>query len=248
MTTTTTDYVLGSLALLFFFNGWRKGLFRSLISPLSLAFCSIGAIIYYDLTENLIKSLLIAGVGSMIVSTVLRILLFFGRRAVDTNYRNSSLIFSRILGGVCNLGWNGAIILILLFFVTFIPFNFLKMGDIKNDIQQSRSFHYLNSYLIYRIPVIKDIPATIEKIQKPENLGPLKDSREYKDFANSPEIMELVQDPNIQTILNQKDYTRFLAHPKVRAIMNNEKLMLKFSRLSKKFYTENFVNEESPKP
>ena len=85
---TTVDLVLLIFALLFFWGGWRKGLLRVLITPLSFLICTLLGIVHFDTTEDLAGSLLIATLGTFILSGTIKFILMLTRKTVEKKYRN----------------------------------------------------------------------------------------------------------------------------------------------------------------
>jgi len=49
----TTDYIVLGALLLFFINGWRKGVLKTLLAPISMIIGCLGALLYYRQTHNI---------------------------------------------------------------------------------------------------------------------------------------------------------------------------------------------------
>ena len=69
------DLVVLLLLLFYAYRGWRKGILRSLIGPVSLIICGLIGIIHYDLNKNMITSLSIAIGGTFVLTIILSIIL-----------------------------------------------------------------------------------------------------------------------------------------------------------------------------
>ena len=245
---TYTDYTVLTLGLLFFWGGWRKGFFRTLIGPLSLGIFAIFGALNYDINENLFKAVMITLVGSLCLSIVLRILLMIGRASADKKYRDEHMLISRFLGGMINLAWKGIVLAGILYLVTYIPFNFLKLDMVKEDILQSRTMGYLGLVVEKKTNAALTLQKMLTVIENPNQLQSLSETAEYKAFASDPKAQAIINDPEIQTLIKNRDFARLLGNPKIRAVITDENLTKKLSKLSERIYAESKSAEPTPPP
>ena len=243
---TYTDYGVAITGILFFLIGFRKGLFRTLIGPLSLLLCSVAAVIYYDITANVLNTLMIAFIGTIILSLVFRMIFIIGKSTVGKTGEDTTLLFSRILGGLLNLIWKWSILFGMLFLLTLIPFNALNLGTIKNDINGSVSFRLLNRLVLSRIPQTKRIKQAFRVLENPKKLQTLSSSPEYRDLMADPKVKALTEDKEIQALVDKQDYVKLLSHPKIKALLKDDELLSKLTRLSESLYRDNTAEKSAP--
>ena len=243
---THTDYGVAITGIIFFLIGFRNGLCRTLIGPLSLALCSIGALIYYDITANIINALMIAFIGTVIVSMAFRLLLIIGKSTVGKTGSDSTLILSRVLGGLVNLAWKWGILFGILFLLTLIPFNVMNLGVIKEDINGSVSFRFINQAVLSRIPQTQKVEQAVRVLGNPKKLQTLSTRPEYKALLAEPKIKDLTDDKDIQALVDKQNYIKLLAHPKIKALLRDKELLEKLTRLSESLYKDSPEEKTAP--
>lgn len=229
-----TDILVLVLFLLFFLNGWRKGLFRSLITPIFLAIFFIIGIIHFDLTGNLVHTFSIVIIGTSICSLIFKSIFFVGRHQIQKAFRDSTYVISRILGSFVNLFWNGTLLLIALLVLTLTPLS--ELGNVKKDIVNSNSYNCTHAYLIGRVPVARKIFFTLKILQEFSGPSELAQSEEYKAFFEDPKVEALQSNKEIMHLIESKNIFALLSHPLVKEVIDDNKLMQKLTTLSQKAY------------
>ena len=165
----TTDVCMLVVIIISFSLGWKNGLLRSLIGPISFVIFSIIGIIYFDLTQNLPMALIITSAGSIGLSFIVTIALIFGRSTVKKNLRKYVFIGSRILGSIASVLWKGILALIIFFVIALLPSNDSKLSEIQADISQSETFRLANQYIISQAPPVRNIFLVLAVFQHPED-------------------------------------------------------------------------------
>ncbi|HOY09231.1 MAG TPA: CvpA family protein [Candidatus Omnitrophota bacterium] len=243
---TYTDYGVAITGIIFFISGFRRGLCRVLIGPIALALCSITAIIYYDITGNILNALIIAFIGTMILSLAFRLVLIIGKSTIGKTGKSTTLVLSRVLGGVVNLAWKWGVLFGILFLLTLIPFNALNLGTVKDDINGSVSFSLLNQIVLSRIPQTQKIKQAFRVLENPKKLQALSTRPECKELMSDPKIKGITEDQEIQTLMDNQDYIKLLSHPKIKALLKDDNLMEKLTRFSESFFRENSAEKAAP--
>lgn len=233
----TTDAIVLVLFLFFFWSGWRKGLLRSILGPLSLLLCSVAGIVYYDVSGNMFKAATIALAGSFILAFVIRILLFMGRATADKQYRDQTFIVSRILGGLLNLAWKGTIVLAVIFFTTLVPLNLPTLKTIKDDINSSKTLAYLNLYALSKTGKVRDAMKVFDVLKDPSKFETVTATKEYRAFATNPKVKEAFSDQDVVKLVEDRNVSQLLTHPKIKDLLRDEEVMKDFSDLVKKIYS-----------
>ncbi len=243
---TYTDYGVAATGLLLFFSGFRKGLCRTLSGPVAFLLCCVGAVIYYDITGNILHALMITSIGTILLSLAFRLVLMIGKSTIGKTGDDTTLLLSRILGGLVNLAWKWSILFGILFLITLIPFNALNLGTIKNDINGSVSFSLLNRFVLSRIPQTKKIKQAFRVLENPKKLQTLSTNPEYKALLSDPKVKDITEDQEIQELINKQDYIKLLSHPKIKSLIKDDKLLEKLTRLSESLTRE--PPDEKPAP
>ena len=234
---TTTDLIVAILFAIYAFDGLRKGLFRSLISPLAFGICLIVGVLNFDLEQNFGKALLITTAGTLILSTSVKVMLFFSRRTVDKKYRNYVFWGSRFAGAVMSVFWKGGMTALGLLILANLPATTPGMRELQNNIHSSQSYGFISQQVVTPESRIHKIIATMEVLKDPSRYEELGQTPEMQEFFRSPKVTSMVNDPSVTVAIENKDYLQLLSNSNVMAVLSDDHLMGQLSRLSKKLYT-----------
>lgn len=232
------DIIYFLLLGFFFFRGWKKGFFHSLVGPACLAFWFIIGVMNYDLNDNIIKSVMITIIGSFFSALLIHFLLFLGHRSVQTPHRDYVFIVSRLLGGILNMGWNGLLAAFIAIILSLMPTNFLGLGNAQKAIEKSISYTKFYKHLICPFPGIRNLLITISVFKNHKILEDYKDTYEYKQVFSHPKIQMLVQNLPLMKKFYSQDAFFLLGNADVRSILSDDDLIFKISNLGKRIYDE----------
>ncbi|MDZ4243259.1 MAG: CvpA family protein, partial [Candidatus Omnitrophota bacterium] len=137
---TKTDIVLLCLFLFFLLNGWRRGFLRTILAPLCLLICTVIGVFIYDLTHNIVKAAAFVSVGTLVATLLAHILLGMAKRTVDPNYRDYCIWYSRLLGSLFGLAWEGGITVLIVISLTLAPMKLYGIEKVQDDVQRSFAF------------------------------------------------------------------------------------------------------------
>ncbi len=234
---TTTDLIVLLLLIFFVYRGWRRGLLRSLIGPAALVICWVIAMIHYDLNKNIFTALSIAIGGTFILTIAAHIVLSLMRLTVDKEYRDYVFWRSRLLGGLLNLVWKGAMIGLILLALALVPPGPFGLQKMHNDI--TGSFFYAQAQrIVSAIKPAKDTVDTLEMINDSHYLDKLSETKEYEALMNDKQIRDLRQDPEIAEMMDKKDIAGLMSNPKIIKLMQDEEFVKKLNELSRKAYEQ----------
>jgi hypothetical protein len=225
------DICIIALLLLSLCTGWRKGFLRSMTAPIFFAIFSIIGVIHFDLTANIVHTFLIVATGTLVSSLIFKSLFLAGRRHIKKDFRDSTFLFSRLLGSIVNLSWNGTLLLIALLIITIT-----SSSDLAAISTRSHSYNYANAYIINRIPIARNVFLTLNILQEANMPAELTESPEYKAFFENPKVKDLRSDAHISNLIQNKNIFRLLSNRKVKSIFRDNALMQKLTVLSKKAY------------
>jgi hypothetical protein len=235
--TSLTDIVVLVLMAFFFWRGWHSGLLRAFLGPICFGICLIIGVIHFDLTNNIMTALMIVGLGTWGLSTLLRLSLFIARRGIPKDHKNYVFGGSRLLGGIVSVFWAGSITLIILFVLAILPIPIAKFAEIQKDIHSSYTYGLLNNYVLYKNPATQKTVMALYILQDPVQMQKLSTLPEFQSFFSDPKIQDLLLDTEIVKLIEKKDAAHLIAHPKVKAIITDDGLMGKLFRLSKTLYS-----------
>lgn len=233
-----TDFFILILIVLYLGHGWHVGLFRSLITPLSVLVCSVIGILNYDLDENIVTALLIVLIGTLILSTVLRALVFIGRRSVQQEYRSYVFWGSRLAGSLASVLWKGAVTVVILLIILVLPGDTSDLRDLQNNILQSKTYAYINTYVLDQAPVIKNVFMTLSVFKDPLRSKQLSEIKEFDQFFSSPKVQNLIHDKDLEEEIKGRDIHRIISNPQLKAVLQDERLMQTLTRISRRLYEE----------
>jgi len=241
---TIFDYIIFVILIVFVINGWRRGLFRSLIGPISFIFFTFIGIINFDIDQNLIKALSIVGIGTISSTIIVWLMWAISRRYVPVHERYYLFWGSRVLGSILSLVWEGFILAIALVLITTLP-NSLVGEQVKLIIKESRSYAVIQMYLLQRIPHIQNAAEFVAVIADPSWLESVKSSQAYQNFVEHPKIQRVVNNAQIMAEIKNKDVIKLLGRTQIIDILSDEALMRQFTELTKMAVAQHTTSEET---
>jgi len=232
-----TDIIVGLVLAVYFLNGMRKGLIRTLLGPISLIIACFIAFIYFHQTKNLIISLLISIIGPVIISITVIILLKFWNKF---RKKESSLTkLSRLVGGCISLFWSGIIIALVLLFISIFPMTIGKLKTVQNNVITSNSYRavfYLKKQLFPKVNI--EIQKLIEVLDDPKKLKKIQQTQSYQDLMADKKFQELIDDQETIKQLKEKDMAKLFTNRKLLAIMKDPELLKKFLALHQEILSD----------
>ena len=238
MLLTITDLIILGLCIMFFWGGWRRGLFRALFGPLAFAFGALAGILFYDLSDNLLGGLITTILTTIALSIIFTIIHYISRSTVDKEHRNYVFLGSRFLGSFLSVFWEGGLCVIIMVTITLLPNNLFGSGKAQNDIKNSNTYHLVNQFVINQAPPVKKIYLTVNILRDPAYLNYLSQSEEFKSFFLDPKIQSLLNDKNFYEQIRNKNILNLMTNPKIKIILKDKRLMRKFTKLGKRVYVD----------
>jgi|SRR3989338_2689605 len=237
------DIFLFCFLLFFLLDGWRKGFLKSVLGPLIFIVCSIGGMIYFDLTQNFVKAILLTTSTSMFLTIVLLILFNLGKRSVDPTYRDYSPLLGRFLGSIVNVFWQGAILFIIVFLIPLAPLQIFGLNKMQSRIQQSFCYSYITAKLS-EVPAVKGVITAFSIFENPDAMQELSSTQEFQNFFSNKKVQLLVNDENFMEKVRRRDMSKILGDPRILDIFGDDYLMDNFGQLAKKIYLKNLPAEK----
>jgi len=234
-----TDYIIIVAFLFFGYRGAKKGLFKSLLGPISLVIATAASYIYYRQTHNILMSLAIATFGPFALNIGLTILLGIIQKI--TKKENKLSGFSQLLGALLNILWSGTILILSIFLITLLPINFSMIKNAKADIASSRIFAFIDQFLGNRMSrtniAVKNLSDALED---PKKLKEIRASKEYKRLRNNETFQDLLNDDELLQQVKDKNYASLAKNPKVIKLLEDEEFVAELLKLNQKLLRQGY--------
>lgn len=224
-----TDIVILVLVVLYALSGWKKGLMRILLGPLSLAVCVILSFWYYQRTQNVWLSLAIGVLGPFFLNGLLSIVLALLRKAIHGDDDTGPSVFSRLAGSLVNVTWSGGLILISLYLFTRIPADTFNVGALRKDVERSWSYAVMVAAVDSAFPHWSGKSTSTQQVKQD-----LQETEEYQRLMADDRVRALFEDEEIMKQVQAKNLTALMNNPKLLEVMDPQ-LIQDFFKLNEKY-------------
>ena len=216
--------------------GWHKGIFRTLIGPLSLTLSIITGYIYFTKTDNIGIALLIAIFGQLGYAIVLSIFLSVWNKTVNKNIPLGSI--SRFLGSLFNVAWAGCMIISVISLIAFIPFKIPGFSKVQDDVLDSYSFVVVNKLIGERFVRLSGFKSILEDIEDPRRMAEIRSMSEFKTLVDDERFQELASDEEILNMIKNQDISKLLENPKMVEFLKDKESVKKIIDFGKNLPAE----------
>lgn len=233
-----TDSIIFALTLYFLYRGWSQGLLRTLVGPIALLIGCLGAFIYYTQNHNIIVAFIISIVAPLILNILFSLALTVWRQMTKTE--NPISPASRAWGaGLCAL-WGDINLLLIIVLIALIPLNTFWIERIRQDIFNSRTYSLVDQWIKHLVPQKSiNIRAVSQALKDPDQMQHLQSSAEYQAVWEDKTLQELLADEEIVRDIQEKNFAKLLANPKMQAMMKDPALVKKILDLNVKIMEQN---------
>ena len=227
-----TDYITTAAILYFAQKGWRKGLMKMVLGPVSLAAGIIIGVVYYHKSHNMTISFLAGTVSPFVIRFLATFLLALWVKS--SNEKPSLSTSSRLTGCAFSILWGGCYVVAFLILLGLAPMRFGVLEKIHADVTGSKSYAILNRWMGKKSPVTSSNLAKISNVlSNPQQLEKYKTTEEFNTLMEDKQLQGILADEEITVQLNHQDYAKLLTNPKIQAIFQNEQLVRKIMALNK---------------
>lgn|SRR3989338_1651355 len=227
-----TDYITIAAILYFAQKGWRKGLMRTALGPISLAAGVIIGVVYYHKSHNMTMSFLAGAVSPFIIRFLATLLLALWVKSSNEKPTLSTL--SRLTGCAFSILWGGCYLAVFLILLGLAPFRFGPLEKIHADVTGSKSYALLNRWIGKKSPVSSTNLTKISNVlSDPRQLEQYKTTEEFNSLMEDKQMRDILADEEITVQINKQDYAKLLTNPKIQAIFQDEQLIKKIMALNK---------------
>lgn len=235
---TLVDSVIIGVLVFYFWRGWSKGFFRSLLGPLTLAMALGYAFFYFQRTQNFLISIGICVLGPLVLSLALQAVYVLFKQAGHEPGRQqaSHELQDRMLGGLVNMVWMGCMILLCLAMFVSIPLKMPFLEEARRAVLSSRIFDMV---LAHRLPFLSKDFRPVDLEGDRAYMDTLQKSPEYQQLMNDPKTKTLFSDPQIQEKIENRDVAGLLSDPLVQEVMKDPQLIQKFLAVNQRMIEAN---------
>ena len=214
-----TDFITFFLSLFFLARGAMRGFVQSLTLPFSIIVTTVLSIIYFQLTKEIILSLVIGLIGPFLMDFALKLLLITFAKATNTEIKPNAL--SRLGGSLLTLAWGWVFIAFTLVLLAVLPPWGKIMTNVHENVLKSASFAMVKPWSESLFAGSKQ-NAAVEATPS---------SGEAKTLAEDPRFQQVLQDPEVQKAIDAHDMVKLMRNPKMmeltRQIMSDPETLKK---------------------
>ena len=187
-----TDGII--LALFPFFRPrLKKGFFRCILGPFALGASLLVAHLHYQRYEDVLMALGISILGPFCINLGFGIIF----KLLESSKRDEQIsplsYVSRTLGGIFSLSWQGAIAVMAMILLLYIPFNIPKLDAVQENIQGSFIYEIINSYTGKKLPEqTLNVGALQEAMKNPETVERVQKSESFQNVMANARMQEIL--------------------------------------------------------
>ena len=199
-----TDIITFFLSILFLVRGALRGFMKSLMVPLSIIIATFISIIYYQITKEIIVSLILGLFGPFFLHLLFKFLLKTFAKATNTEIKPTFL--SRLGGAILTLIWGWVFIIFALILLAVLPPWGNTLIAVHNDVTKSASYQLAKPWgESLFTPPPKNVAAVTSAVS----------TNDAKSLAEDPRFQKILQDPDIQKEIEAHDIVKLMANPKM---------------------------------
>lgn len=226
------------------YNGWRKGLFKSLLGPISFVICCLFAWLYFKRTHNVLISLTISLLGPIVIKIFVPWIVQLASEGTLQPSTSSIGLINRWLGSAVGLVWGMIMASLLLLFVVINPAASGPVASARLAVSNSLVFSGGSSYWTGFSSIVlaansrnestaeMDSPKA-NQMQSPDAQA-LAQSEEYQNLYNDERVKELLSDPEVKQLIEEKQYMKLLQNPRFAKILDDPSLIARMVQLQSK--------------
>ncbi len=140
-----TDYIAAAVLLFFFFTGWRKGFFKTILGPITMIVGCVMGYLYYQKTHNMAVSLGICIIGPFMINFLVSLVLKIWHKAVNDDAPLA--LMSRLFGGAFSLFWGSCYLVMTLILIGIVPIRIGWFEKVQDDVLASKSYAFIDTLI-----------------------------------------------------------------------------------------------------
>ena len=218
-----TDIFVLLCVIYFAIKGWNKGIWRSLMGPLSFLISFVLSQFFFRRVPDLMTSILILMIGPLVFSVLFAIIIHFWETHVTLKEDPSTI--SRWLGGFWGIVWGMTVVMISLTALAIFSKHIFRSSIINDNIAHSYSYPYVEKFIKNKFPIVSGLESLMIISQDPEQFRDLQTNPQFRSVYRHPKIQEMITDKKTTQQIQRKDLIKLLENPKIIDIWRDEELM-----------------------
>ncbi len=236
------DLLFLLLLLFHAYVGWQKGLFKSLLGPVSFLICCLLAWLYFKRTHNILFSLAISFIGPIFIKIFVPWIIQLANEGSSEASGNHIEEMNRVLGSAVGLLWGMIMAFFIVLFVTINPAEsgpvFWARGCVGKSLLFSRIFSQMRIFVPTAfVEKSSEQPSTSDSSQAVSpSSGELSSAQiaQYQDLFNDERVKELIADPEVKELIENKQYMKLLQNPRFAKILDDPGLIARMVQMQSK--------------
>ena len=225
-----TDLLVLGCSLCFFYSGWQKGLFRTLLNPISLVLGSIIALIYYNNTHDFLISLLIGIISPLLIHIIFLYLLKLVAKPWDKNQPGFSI--TRLWAGLISMLWSDSLLFLTLLFIALVPVKSTPFNRIQDNVTSSLTYKLVNQLTGDRLPTkSRNLEKMTQMLDDPDKVEAIRANPKFQEVLSDQRMADLFSDETTIQQIQNKNIMQLMSKPKIQAVMQDEELIKKLIEL-----------------
>ena len=227
-------------------SGWKKGILRTLVGPLSLIIGTLASIAYFHKTYHMMGLLLGVIAGPVVLALILSFAIVIWHKKVSNSLPPSWP--SRMLGCIFNLTWAVCLIIPAFMAIAIMPANIPYLKNLQESIIPSRTYSLIERFAKGKIPLINDTETVFQVAQNPDKLRNMESTPEFAVLYRDKKIQDILSDKEISRQIENKELMKLLENPKILALWKDKELMKKLTNLQASIIKRESGLKSSPGP
>lgn len=231
----TADFVIITFFVFYFWRGWVKGFLRSVFGPVALMVCFFYSYFYFQKTHNFGISALICILGPFILNIILgAVLAIFHKGKDEKEEESAASVLNRLSGGLLNVLWMGALILVTVCFFLMIPIRISALESLRESLIKSRTVRIVANVSGDSLPFLREDVQPVDIQEARFHFKQIQKTAEFKKLMEDERVKKLFADPQTARKIQSQDILGLLNDPRIQEVLQDPRLIREFLAVNKK--------------
>ncbi len=232
MTPSIVDLAVIVLVIVLIFEGWQRGLLKTLVGPAALVLSSVAGSFVFQTEHNIFKSLTVTVLSSLFLNFLFSGLLKI--KSADGHHQLSMSWMNRLFGSFFNTAWGLATAGLTLILFMIIPEQMFDVAKIKEQIARSYSYVMLEVFIKDKIPFVPQTQRFFTILTDSEHYRQVVETPEFSAIYHNPKIQKIISDPKMLEEIKSKNFIGLLKNQEFLAVWQDKELIDEFINLNQR--------------
>ena len=215
------DLTIITLLVVMIIRGAIRGFWLSLVGPISFTLATLLAFSCFKITNNVPVALAIGLIGPFLLAILFRYFFYIFRN--DNAKKAGPNILSRILGAVIIPVWGMLFLIPAVYAISLLPPMFPILNEVQKEIRYSLVMEHVSNMID---PWLKSKGAPTRNTKTGTSQEPMANNNVIPSVSLSEDVMaNLAQDQRIQDVINDPEIQKLTQEKNYAALMTNPKVM-----------------------